>query len=224
MGLPPIRVLEHLQVQTKYLRCRHQREICYVLSVGPDIPLKRMQKWAVKIATRARATTRARFAYLQPTSVPVMFRGLRAASRSNSGFQPTEITSLLSTIRPFQRLEENSSVVCCEFPPSSITETPSFPAGLPICPGSAASTARLTSLPPRWATWCRGKVRLSEKDVDGMIGGLRNTTELRVATREAAQRLQAQLEREMHERKLPIPFMRNGVLYRRTEEGVVAVR
>jgi len=57
-----------------------------------------------------------------------------------------------------------------------------------------------------------------------MIGGLRNTTELRVATREAAQRLQVQLEREMHERKLPIPFMRNGVLYRRTEEGVVAVR
>lgn len=56
-----------------------------------------------------------------------------------------------------------------------------------------------------------------------MIGGLRNTAELRAATRKAAQRLQAQLEREMHERKLPIPFIRNGVLYRRSEEGTVAV-
>jgi hypothetical protein len=57
-----------------------------------------------------------------------------------------------------------------------------------------------------------------------MIGGLRDTAELREETRKAALRLQARLEREMHERKLPIPFIRNGVLYRRSEEGIVAVR
>ncbi len=56
-----------------------------------------------------------------------------------------------------------------------------------------------------------------------MIGGLKTTAELRAATRKAAQRLQARLEREMHERKLPIPFIRDGVLYRRSEEGTVAV-
>ena len=56
-----------------------------------------------------------------------------------------------------------------------------------------------------------------------MIGGFRNTAELRAATCKAAQRLQAQLEREMHERKLPIPFIRNGVLYRRSAEGTVAI-
>lgn len=61
------------------------------------------------------------------------------------------------------------------------------------------------------------------EDVPGMIGGLRNTADLRAATRKAALRLQAQLEREMHERKLPIPFIRDGVLYRRSEEGTVAV-
>ena len=57
-----------------------------------------------------------------------------------------------------------------------------------------------------------------------MIGGFRDLAELDAATRKAAQRLQARLEREMRERKLPIPFMRDGVLYRRTEEGTVAVR
>ncbi len=57
-----------------------------------------------------------------------------------------------------------------------------------------------------------------------MIGGLKNTAELRAATRKAALRLQARLEHEMHARKLAISFIRNGVLYRRTEEGTVAVR
>ncbi len=57
-----------------------------------------------------------------------------------------------------------------------------------------------------------------------MIAGFTDLAELDAATRRAAQRLQAQLEREMRERKLPIPFMRDGVLYRRTEEGIVAVR
>ncbi len=57
-----------------------------------------------------------------------------------------------------------------------------------------------------------------------MIGGLKNTAELRAATRKAALRLQARLENEMRERKLAISFIRNGVLYRRTEEGTVAVR
>lgn len=57
-----------------------------------------------------------------------------------------------------------------------------------------------------------------------MIGGFRRMADLRAATRDAALRLQEQLEREMRERKLPIPFIRNGVLYCRTEEGIVAVR
>jgi hypothetical protein len=57
-----------------------------------------------------------------------------------------------------------------------------------------------------------------------MIGGYRNTAELRLAVREAAQRLQETLERDLRERGLPIPYMRGGRVYKRTSDGTVAVR
>ncbi len=56
-----------------------------------------------------------------------------------------------------------------------------------------------------------------------MIGRFKSTADLRSAARDASERLQEQLERELRERNLPIPFIRRGRLYKRTTDGIVAV-
>jgi hypothetical protein len=56
-----------------------------------------------------------------------------------------------------------------------------------------------------------------------MIGGYRSADDLRVAVAQAAQQLQARLERELKERHLPIPFVRDGRVYARTVDGIARV-